>query len=108
MGAEIVRRSPASEVLGPPTRGYRLEIAGNIVETAVHEYPTHVLIPLSVELSDGGHMRGMLEVDRATFDRARVWSEKRGLSFIRLAGIAEKVLGASNLFSLDERRLLPR
>lgn len=77
------------------------------MQTAVHEYADHVLIPLSVELAQGGHVRGMLEVDRDTFEHAVEWSRERGLSFVRLASIAERVMG-SNLLSLDARPLLPR
>ena len=102
-------RAPAvARGLGAPTRAYRIEVGDTIVETSVHEYPTHVLVPLSVDLADGGHLRGMFEIDRQTFDRAVQWSEQRGLSFVRLAAIAERALGGASIFSLDERRILPR
>ena len=104
----IVRQLPQPAAQLCPTRQYRVEINGSIVQTAVHEYDDHVLIPMSVQLENGRYVRGMLEVDRQTFDDAKAWSAERGLNFVRLASIAERVMSVGNLISLDERRILPR
>ena len=109
-GATLVRHVPvaAHGQLVAATRVYRIEVGDSIVQAQVQEYETHVLIPLSVDLATGGHVRGMLEIDRDTFEHAVEWSRERGLTFVRLAGLAERVMGAGNIFSLDERRILPR
>lgn len=100
--------APASELIS--TRRYRIEVSnGAVIETAVLQYPDRVVIPLSATPKGGGFVRGAIEVDRETFDRSVQWSREKGLSFVRLAALAERVFGAaSNLVTFEERPRLRR
>ncbi len=92
------------------TRRYRIEVSnGAVIETAVLEYADRVVIPLSATPRGGGYVRGAIEVDRETFDRSVAWSKEKGLSFVRLAALAERVFGAaSSLVTMEERARLRR
>lgn len=95
-----------SAALGTPTRAYRIEVSGAVIETAVYVLPDRVVIPLNARLPNGGFARGAVEVDRATFERAASLAERHGAA-LRLSSLTEQFTGARPTVT-DLRPLLAR
>ena len=91
-----------------PLGELRVDVGPAVVRTAAYDLGDRVAVPLSVTLEGGGFLRGMIEVDPDTFNRAVAFARDHGLDHVRLADLCERFTGVRPWISIAARPVLPR
>lgn len=94
--------------LGPPTKMCRVDIGGSIITASVHEDGDRVILPVAATFGDGDSMQAMIIVSKRKFEQAVRFAESRGMTALRLADLAQKLMGHRPLITLEERPLFER